>query len=290
MMTHTEIERQDIIERYVRDQLPVEERRSFQEHFLTCDDCFADVQMHERFLAGVQHSSDAGLLIEDGSKHVSFSSRLPWLRPAFVIAVFATVILAATVAWLVLVRLPRLREEVARERETREQLEQQKQREIDDLNARLAEQQAPGKPEQISGRSENAGREDTNRNSSNKRSTERGTGEMLAQNVPIVALQATRGSQDTNELGLPVSASRFVCWIEIAPQSKFATFRVEVFNASGLLVSRLDALKMNARNAVVASLPAQKFASGDYLVKLYGMAQSQTTLVGEYKLRIAKKI
>lgn len=61
-MTHQEIEQREIIERYVRDQLAPEEQRAFQEHFFTCDACFEQVQMTERFIAGVRYAAETGLL------------------------------------------------------------------------------------------------------------------------------------------------------------------------------------------------------------------------------------
>ena len=61
-MTHQEIEHQEIIERYVRNELSSADRTAFQEHFFACDECFGRVQMTERFIAGVGHSAEAGVL------------------------------------------------------------------------------------------------------------------------------------------------------------------------------------------------------------------------------------
>lgn len=59
-MNHREIDEKEIIERYVRQQLSLAERRAFQEHYFTCDACFDKVQMTARLIAGVR---DAGVLM-----------------------------------------------------------------------------------------------------------------------------------------------------------------------------------------------------------------------------------
>lgn len=288
-MTHTEIENQEIVERYVRSELDVQQRLAFQEHFFACDECFANVQMMEQFVAGVRHVAETGLLSTEDGKPLSFPNWVNWLKPSFAITALATVVLMAVVAWLVFVRLPSLRAEIARERTAREQIEQSKQREIDELTARLTHQPLPvGQDKQLPIPNENAqSKEETTKVSPpGKRASEGDTSEMLAQNSPIVVLQSTRGSQDTNELILSQNTSRFVCWIEVGPQIRFESFRVDVFNTSSVAVSSVDRMRKNTKNVVVVSLPTEKFPTGDYLVKLYGVAQNQTSLIAEYKLHV----
>lgn len=288
-MTHAEIENQEIVERYVRSELDVQQRFAFQEHFFACDECFANVQMMEQFIAGVRHVAETGLLSTEDRKPLLFPNWVNWLKPAFVISALATIVLTVVVAWLVFVRLPSMRAEIARERTAREQIEQSKQREIDELTARLAHQPLPvGQDKQVPNENAQSKEETTRVSPPGKRASEGDTSEMLAQNSPIVVLQSTRGSQDTNELKLSQNTSRFVCWIEVGPQIRFESFRIDVFNTSGVAVSSVDRLRRNSKNAVVASLPTEKFPTGDYLIKFYGVAQNQTSLIGEYKLHLQK--
>lgn len=285
-MTHTEIENQAVVERYVDGKLGATERHQFQEHFFTCDECFANVQTAERFRAGIRNAAEDGLLDEAALKRPA-GSYLPdwhhWLKPALAVAVLATMVVTAILAWLVFVRLPELREEVAHEREARKLLEKQSQNEIDE---RFRQQQSSPAPlEQSTASNENSGHKTPSAN----RTKDNGSAELLAQNTPVVTLQATRSVADTNQLYLPVGARHFVCWIEVAPQTRFASYRVEVFNVNRDLVATVGGLKKNSHDAVVLSLPAEKFASGDYLVKLSGMSESHAVLVGEYKLQLEKR-
>src|SRR6266571_422975 len=76
-MTHQEIEHQDIIERYVRNDLSAADRGAFQEHFFACDECFEQVQLTERFIAGVNHAAATGVL-----QNAPAAAPLPFLRRA----------------------------------------------------------------------------------------------------------------------------------------------------------------------------------------------------------------
>ncbi len=59
---HRQIEEEEIVERYARNQLAPEEREAFEEHFFTCDECFEKLQATERFIAGVRNATARGLL------------------------------------------------------------------------------------------------------------------------------------------------------------------------------------------------------------------------------------
>jgi len=64
-MMHPQIEDQEIVERYVRNQLAEEERKAFEEHFFACDDCFEKLQATDRFVAGMRDAARRGLLAGD---------------------------------------------------------------------------------------------------------------------------------------------------------------------------------------------------------------------------------
>src|SRR5215813_4946344 len=104
-MMHKQIEDQEIIERYVRNQLAPEERQAFEEHFFSCDACFEKLQATEWFVAGIRDAAARGVL----------SAALPswrtasWWIPAFAAAALAALLLAVGTSWLYFVQLPKLR-------------------------------------------------------------------------------------------------------------------------------------------------------------------------------------
>lgn len=294
MMTHREIENQDIIERYVRGKLGAEERSAFQEHFFTCDECFANVQTTERFIAGVKHAAEREQLeAESVPRRTPAVSDLPfrWLKPAFVLISAASLALAAVVGWLLLVHLPQSRQELAREQQAREQLTQE-QRGAGQVNAQSNGVQQSRPPteqpkQELANNAQRTASESQNQSAS-QRPVRADKSPMIATNVPLVILQATRGAQEANELMLRASARSFVLWIEPGPRTEFDSFRVEVLTENGRLVHSVEDLVLNASNALRARLPAQAFTSGGYRVQVYGVNKAQTVLVGEYKLRIER--
>lgn len=137
-MTHKEIEQQDVIERYVRRKLSVDDRAAFQDHFFTCDQCFDRVQLMERFVNGVHHAADAGILAgSSAATSAAPSPRFGWLRPAFLLPAMATLILAFAVGWLLLFRMPAMRDQLASERQAQELAQQENQRKLNEVAQQL---------------------------------------------------------------------------------------------------------------------------------------------------------
>ena len=123
-MLHAQIESEEVIERYVRNQLSPEERQAFEEHFFACGECFEKLQAAERFIAGVRDAAARGLL-EGAPKAVPASVAGGWLRWALAACACAAVAFAALAAWLSLNRIPALDAEL---RQARAQLGVQRQR------------------------------------------------------------------------------------------------------------------------------------------------------------------
>jgi anti-sigma factor RsiW len=122
-MLHTQIENEDILERYTRNQLELDDRQAFEEHLLTCDECFEKLQAMDRFTAGMREAADQGLL-----RAVERRNWFPWALAA---TTAGALILAALTAWLYFYRLPQLRADLKRsdaelqeERRVRSALEQ----------------------------------------------------------------------------------------------------------------------------------------------------------------------
>lgn len=111
-MMHPQIEDEEIIERYVRNQLSEEERKSFEEHFFACEECFAKLQINERFVAGVRDAARRGLL---ASAELTSVSRLGgWWIPAFGAIAAAALFLAALSGWMYFSQMPTMRDQLAR--------------------------------------------------------------------------------------------------------------------------------------------------------------------------------
>ena len=109
-MMHSQIEKEEIVERYVQRQLPPEMQQAFEDHFFGCDECFAKLQEVERFRAGVRDAADRGLL-PDESRTAVAAGRGGWLRWAFAMTSCSTAALVAISGWMYFRQIPGLRGE-----------------------------------------------------------------------------------------------------------------------------------------------------------------------------------
>jgi hypothetical protein len=247
-MMHQQIEEQEIIERYVRNQLTLEERKAFEEHYFSCEDCFEKLGATERFIAGVRNASRRGLLTGVSQEKASVWHIAPHWVKALAASGVAVLLLAIVSSSWYYVRVSRLRGqlsassiELQRERAARVALAQQLE---------LAVRAEP--------------------------------------NVPLVMLQSTRDVEgQPTETTLPAGAAHLVLWMEV-PVGRFNSYRLEVYGADDKPIVTLDHLARNPYGALAACLPTQQLQSGDFRIRLLGENPSPAILLAEYKLRIRK--
>ena len=109
-MMHQDIEDQDIIERYVRNQLSPEERLAFEQHFFGCEECFAKLQIMERFIAGLDDAGNRGLL--DSSPSAPARAWSSWIFPALAASACAAIVFAIVTGWTLFSQMPKLRKQL----------------------------------------------------------------------------------------------------------------------------------------------------------------------------------
>lgn len=249
-MMHAEIEDQEIIERYVRNQLAPQERQAFEEHFFGCQECFEKLQATERFVAGIRDAAGRGLL-EDvrSADYVRVpSSWRAWLFPALATTSCASVVLAAITGWTLFFQVPKLRRQL-----NQASVDANSQRQA---NATLEKQIA------------SLAQAETN--------------------VPLVMLQATRDTQaPTPETILPADAAHLVLWID-AVSPRFRTFRLELYGAEDKPVETLKKLTPNSYGALAVGLPTQRLQPGEFRIKLYAEEPLPAALLAEYRLKIRR--
>jgi hypothetical protein len=109
VMSHDEVVRERLAERYLLNELEGEERDEFEEHFFECSECALEVSAGSQF---VIHSKEILAEPEDSGSKMTIPQPVKrdwfaWLRPAFAAPVFA--LLLAVVGYQNLVTLPQLR-------------------------------------------------------------------------------------------------------------------------------------------------------------------------------------
>jgi hypothetical protein len=247
-MMHPQIEDQEIVERYVRNQLAAEERKAFEEHFFACDDCFEKLQATERFVAGMRDAARRGLLVGDGEGTASTWRLGSWLVPAFGVSACTALLLAAASGWLYFAQMPKLRGQLSQSA----------------AELRAQQQARTALEHQIAGSIQ------------------------AEANVPLVMLQATRDVQaPPNEVSVPPEAKHVVLWVEV-PRGKSNRFRLAVHAANNRPVEMLDNLQRNSYGALAVSLPVEALQPGDYRITLSNQESSPASLLAEYRLRIRR--
>jgi hypothetical protein len=185
---------------------------------------------------------------ETGLLAESIPSRTPprrvW-RPAFGFAWAAAAVLILTTAWVALFELPKGRRELEQQRAMVE-AERGRRHEVERQLAMVRPPAAEG-------------------------------------NLPLAVLEASRASQ-ANEVTMPPGASQLILWIELSPQVRFSSYRLQIRDQAGNTLETVDGLRKNAQSALAASVPASRLPVGTYTVLLHGAGPGEGVLVAEYRL------
>jgi hypothetical protein len=247
-MMHPQIEDEEIVERYVRNQLAEEERKAFEEHFFGCEECFGKLQATERFVAGIRDAASRRLL---GNRQPADAASARtwggWMFPALAAGSCAAVALAVVAAWALLFQMPKLRQQLNKA----------------SANMSAQHEAIAALQRQIA------------------------TWTQAEANVPLVMLQSTRDAQaQPNEAVLPTGATQLVLWVEV-PAGKIRSFRLQVETTDHRPVVTLGHLQRNSYGALAASLPTERLQPGDFRIMLTA-EEPPASLLAEYKLRIRR--
>lgn len=265
-MTHQQIQDGEIIERYVRHQLPPDQRRVFEQHYFDCDECFEQAQATAQFIASVRHSARRGVLAESPAEP-AVSWWANWFRPAIVLSATAALLLAVALGWVMFKQGSGKHEETAIEQPRKQQ----------------ESQPTPEKERQANVKEKVQGETPPNQNQD------------LAQNrtsakTPTVVLDAARDIKTSgNQLTLPSDAenARFV--IEVAPDSTFDSFQLQLLEPGNRPVTTIAGAKPNAQGTLVVKVAAKFLQSEKYLVRLFGVRGTQREMIAEYGLTVRKQ-
>jgi hypothetical protein len=277
-MTHQEIEANEIVERYVLHQLGPDDRRSFQDHYFGCDECFTRAQVEARFVAGVRSVSRAGVLAVDQphAQRQSFAGGIfGWAIPALALILLVTLGLSAF--WAISLRRENQRLAVAQAEERNRELDrlqhlEAKLRELESSDRALREQKESltKEIEQLKAKLPD---------------TERGRDDRLGRvnqsdiNVPVINIypagnpQRGTGTSEVNRVQVPSDVGRIVLILgDYKPG--YSAYRLEIRNAAGRLVTTRARLKQDQNGDLSVKLSRTLLSPGKYQLKLYGAQQA----------------
>lgn len=258
-MTHQEAQ-QDIVERFVRHQLSPDERRAFEEHYFECEECFEQVQVTAHFIASVRQAARKGLLAEPAAT--------PWwinlFKPALMFATTTALLLAIGIGWVLWKQATTPHQELAIQQPPTPQPM---------ASIEITPTPSVGENPKPDLLAENRPAQ---------------TPEITPGKAPIVFLSSERGDSGGNQVTLPVNAQSVILRIDVEPNSSFSRFQFQVFDNTKRLVTTTNGGKATIKGTVSASLPTKLLQTGRYVVKCFGLRDSQRELVGEYRLQVLK--
>ena len=291
LMTHQEIQANDIIEQYARGKLTAAERLAFQEHLFECDECFQQAEFTARFVAGVREASRTGLLTAheqpERTRTVGAWSNLGWALRWTAPAVAASLLIAiALIGWWALSlrrQNQRLAQQTAEQTRAAEQLKLSEAK-IRELENRGVASQAEKESLQ----------KEIDRLKEQGSAAERQRGDQLAQvrqrdtNLPIINIypvgdaQRSGATSEVNQLRLPTGTRRFVLLLSDF-QPGLGNYRVQIMNSSGRVLTRMTGLKPDRNGEIRVTLNRSLLSQGKYTLKLLG----QGKLIAEYVVELA---
>lgn len=291
-MTHQQIQDNEVIERYVRHQLTGAERQAFQEHYFACDECFDQVQISARFIAGVREASRSGALAAESDKRGDRSAILAglffpnWIRNWAVPALAMSFLLAAVLLGLWGLSVRRENQRLALQAREQSRAVEELQR----SEAKIRELEASGtaSQEQLEVlRKENERLKEEVAAIARQRDTQVAQVRTPSANVPVINIypigdaQRSGGASEINQLKLPSGTTKFVLILSDF-QSGLSNYRLELTDSSGRIAERRAGLKPNRNGEISVTLNRSLFSAGQYRLKLY----AQGNAIAEYVVQV----
>lgn len=265
-MDHAYIEEQEIIRRYLADQLAEDERNRFEAHYVDCDQCLEKLEVEEGFREGVREvaAEEVARTVERG-----IFLRLLVSRSGRALLAAALAILVALPLGVLLTQNRKLDQrlaaaEAALARSARPQVpvtrpaptapgeeDQQIRQERDQLASALdQERQARASVEERLARAE-----------------------APRVNLPVFVLAAVRGdggeSGDLNRLALKAGEDWVVLAVELA-LVEHETYRATLRTAEGRRIWSGDGLRPDERDTLTLAFPSNLLPAGRYSLEVEG--------------------
>lgn len=270
-MDHATIEARGLIDRYVRGEMAAEDEAAFEEHFVACGECQAELELERGLGRGVR-----AVAAEEAARAVVASGLLAWLarrgRPAALGMILAMAALVAIPALWLSSRYRQLEQaaEALRQALTSEkqsaagmkrELERTEQRHAAERAAfeeRLAEAEAAPSP-------------------------------LIARTleVPVVLLATVRGSGGPATIERRQAARPLALAVDVGAGAAYASYTLTVRDADGKVLLRRPGLHPNALEVLMLTFPAGFFSPGEYRVEVAGVEPGGAEQeVGQYVLRV----
>lgn len=274
-MDHSQIDAENVAERYVTGRLSPEEAAGFEEHFLDCPECCARVEAAQRLDRGMRRLAEEAAADFPHSPRLAHWSRSPRLALAAA-ALLAVALLPAGFEWW---QIRDLRGDLS---ETREALARaQAERTPPESPDRLAalETELQGARRDLAAEAE--------KREALAREIEAGRQPQV--NLPVLPLTPVRGGLEgpPRTLILPREPGWIALWVEPG-DTGFPAYRATLRSARGAEVFQAAGLELNDLGALLVTVHSTSLEPGDYRLEIHGLpATGAPVEAGRFLLRVA---
>jgi hypothetical protein len=294
-MNHEYIDEFNLIDRYLMGRLPAEESLTFEEHFVDCPECLADLQVAKRFqqdLRWVAAEQAASREPEPPRHAFGFLPHISLPKPAVWVTA-CLIVLAAVGAIFVTVYTRHLRSEL---RQSESQTEQWQRRYEEERQAAISasdrhQETELQQAEQLRALQAKLKDEEGQRarlaKAFNRQLGVEGT-------VDVFELNAVRGgdlkaSESVNPIRLRRSSKMFVFSILLEGERRFANYRVTIADDHGRSVGKSRYLTPDQNDVLSLSFHSVLFQSGHFTLLVEGVEnEGGKRNLGIYPFQIIK--
>jgi ABC-type multidrug transport system fused ATPase/permease subunit len=291
-MKHEEIEKFNLIDRYLMGKLLVEERVSFEEHFVDCPQCIAHLQTTKNFMQDLRFvAAEQASQIGRHQPKRAFGHFLQMLlgKP-LALAMGCLLIAAAVSAFFVMNYMQRLRTEVNQAESLSKQWEQRYENErqssvlMDKKNQEAQLQQA----EQLRALEARLKNEEAQPTESGRLTHSEG-------NLSVFTLASIRGggpntSESINQITIPQSSAIFALTVSLEGELEFKNYRITISdNRRGVVLSRPNFIPDPDSDSLYIWIKRGRLQPGDYSLLVEGFKkEGGKSVIGNYPFSIIK--
>lgn len=290
-MEHEEINRLNLIDRYLMGKLLAEENVSFEEHFVNCPQCIAELQTTKNFMQDLRlvAAEQAFQMIRHQPKKASGHLLQMLLGKPLAVAMGCLLIAAAASAFFVINHTRNLRaavdqaESFSKQWEQRYENERQSAVSADRKHQETESQQA----EQVRALEARLKDEEAQRT---KIEAESGSRMLSEGNQSVFVLASIRSSEPNNQITIPRSLAMIVLSIPIEEELQFKNYRITISDKRhGLLWEKRGVTPNLKLNSLFISFNRERFRPGDYSLTVEGIKkEGEKVVIGTYPFSIIK--
>jgi hypothetical protein len=294
-MNHEQIEQLHLVDRYLMEKLSAEESSIFEEHFIDCPQCIAQLRITNNFLQDMRSvAADQASQIEVHKPKAAFWNFLPAsFRHPLALAFGCLMIATAIVSFFVINHTRRLQQELD---QSDSQVEQLRRLYEDERQSALAANQAHKETEARQAEQLRAFElQLKEEREQHAKMIEESSRRMISEgNLPIFTLTSKRSSGpdatgSINQIKLSRSSPLFIFSVYLEEEQSFKTYNLTIFDDNKRVKRAIKGKTPDHNSALSIILSSKSFRPGYYSLLIEGIEKTGAkSPVGNYPFQIIK--